>query len=79
MITGNSGDGVSITFHSSASLDGPANTIEDNDAFGVRCGVSGALVVAAVPLWGSGNTAGNNIEEVGCELLNISGDPYPGP
>ncbi len=78
IITGNGGDGVSITFHSSVSLGGdPTNTIEDNTAFGVRCGVSGALVVFEVPDFGDGNDAGNAVLDPACELLNLSGDAFP--
>ncbi len=74
MITGNGGDGVSITFHSSVSL-GDANTIEGNTAFGVRCGVSGALVVFAVQDFTGGNTGGNAFVDPACELLDFAGDP----
>ncbi len=73
-ITGNVVAGVLVDVNSSVTL--RENFIEGNGV-GVVCGKTGALTVADVQDFGTGNPGGNADLDAACHLRNFSGAAFP--
>ena len=81
-ITGNGDVGIQVDVNSTINLneaffedDPDFGVIENNSGGGVRCGISGALIVGAVQNFGTGNAGDNTVLETGCHVTNIPPDP----